>query len=313
MKRLFLSILTAAMTLVCGAQIARFGQLTITPYIAQESGFNADASRLLQNTLAYAVSVANAAGGFDKRFVITPKVDIMESATTATIPQKVSLKAQFTFYVGDGIDGTLFSSCQKELTGIGNTQQQAILAAIRKINAKDKALQEAITEGRERIEQYYQATAPKIIAEARSLMTSYKYEEAMATLSVIPRVCKEYEKAQEMIAECASRSIENANHELLIKARSAWSANPDEAGAMKAASYLADITNPSDKIKAATDQLTSEMEKHLTDMAKQKLSVEKQRIKSEENVRKEGIKATANVVGQIVNAFSPVYKVSKWF
>lgn len=313
MKRLFLSILSAAMTLACGAQAARFGQLTITPYIAQESGFDANASRLLQNKLAYAVSIANASGGFDKRFVITPKVDIMESATTATIPQKVSLKAQFTFYVGDGIDGTLFSSCQKEQTGIGNTQQQAILAAIRKINAKDKALQEAITEGRERIEQYYQATAPKIIAEARSLMASYKYEEAMTALSAIPRICKDYEKAQEMIAECASESIENANHELLIKARSAWSASPDETGATKAASYLADITNPSDKIKAATDQLTGEMEKHLTDMAKQKLSIEKQRIKSEENVRKEGIKATANVVGQIVNAFSPAYKVSKWF
>lgn len=313
MRRFFVLILFTAATFVCCAQNAEFGRLTITPYIAPESGFDASASRLLQEKLAYAVSLANASGGFDKRFVITPKVDILQSTTTATIPQKVSLRAQFTFYVGDGVDGTLFSSCQKEVTGIGDTEKQAVLSAIRKINAKDKELQETITEGRERIEEYYKKMAPKIFAEARSLISSYKYEEAIAALAVIPRSCGDYEKAQEMMAECVSASVENANNELLVKARSAWSASPDEAGASEAAAYLADITNPSAKVTAAVNKLTAEMEARISDMAKRRLAVKKQRIISAENVRKEEIRATERVVGRIIDAYTPVYRVARWF
>ena len=45
MRRFFVLILFTAATFVCGAQNAEFGRLTITPYIAPESGFDASASR----------------------------------------------------------------------------------------------------------------------------------------------------------------------------------------------------------------------------------------------------------------------------
>ena len=102
MKHLIVTLLCAAAALAAPAQTAEFGCLTITPYVDPATGFDDATSRLLQQKLAYAVSLANASGGFDKRFVITPKADVVQQTTTATIPQKVVLRVQLTVYVGDG-------------------------------------------------------------------------------------------------------------------------------------------------------------------------------------------------------------------
>lgn len=313
MKNLYISALLLVMAVCCRAQTMEFGQLTITPYIAEESGFDAEASRLLQNKLAHAVALANASGGFDKRFVITPKVDVSSVSTTATIPQKVSLRASFTFFVGDGVEGTLFSSCNKELTGVGDTQRQAILSAIRKINAADKELQHMIEEGRNRIEKYYKAMAPKIIAEANSLMSSGKYDEATACLAVIPRSCGDYQKAQDLIAKCVNDKNETENNELLIKARAEWSANPTQEGAAEATFYLNNILNPSAKITAGVNKLTNEMRSRLSEVENKKLQLKQQRIASEEAVAKERIKAAARVAEKMADAFTPRYNIIRWF
>lgn len=313
MKHLIVTLLCAAAALAAPAQTAEFGCLTITPYVDPATGFDDATSRLLQQKLAYAVSLANASGGFDKRFVITPKADVVQQTTTATIPQKVVLRVQLTVYVGDGIDGTLFASCQKELTGIGGSRQQALQAAVRKLNARDEELQQTIVEGRERIEDYYEKMAPKLLAEARSLLREHKYDEAVATLAVVPRSCDRYEEARELAATCTRAAIDNANSELLIKARAAWSASPDEKGAAEAAAWLGAIENPSAPTSAAADKLTGEMESRLTAAARERLAVERQRIRSEENVRKKRIDASARVAGKLLDAMKPSYKVVRWF
>lgn len=313
MKRLFITLLWAVAALAATGQTARFGCLTITPYVDPATGFDDATSRLLQTKLAYAVSLANASGGFDKRFVITPKADVVQQTTTATIPQKVVLRVLLTVYVGDGIDGTLFASCQKELTGIGSSRQQALQAAVRKLNARDEELQHTISEGRERIEAYYEKMAPKLLAEARSLLREHKYDEAVATLAVVPRSCGHYGEARELAATCTRAAIDNANSELLIKARAAWSASPDEKGAAEAAAWLGAIENPSASTSAAADKLTGEMESRLTAAARERLAVERQRIKSEENVRKKRIDASARVAGKLLDAMKPTYRVVRWF
>ena len=313
MKRLFITLLWAVAALAATGQTARFGCLTITPYVDPATGFDDATSRLLQTKLAYAVSLANASGGFDKRFVITPKADVVQQTTTATISQKVVLRVLLTVYVGDGIDGTLFASCQQELTGIGGSRTQALQAAVRKLNARDEELQHTISEGRERIEAYYEKMAPKLLAEARSLLRENKYDEAVAALAVVPRSCARYGEARELAATCTRAAIDNANDALLVKARAAWSAAPDENGAAEAAGLLAEMEHPSARAKAAADKLSAEMESRLTAAARERLAVERQRIRSNENVRKKRIDASARVAGKLLDAMKPTYRVVRWF
>lgn len=313
MKTLQATVLLLLLS-VCGqAQTMEFGQLTITPYISEESGFDAEASTLLQDKLAHAVALANASGGFDKHFVITPKVDIYNATTTATIPQKVSLKASVTFFVGDGIDGTLFTSCHKDMAGVGDSRRGAILSAIRKIDPADKELQGMIAEGRERIEQYYKAMAPKIIAEARTLISSGHYDEAMAQLAIIPRSCGDYDKAQSLMSDCAQKQIDNNNMQLIVKARAAWSANPDKDGATEAAAYLNDIETPSAKITAEVNKLTGEMRSRLSEVENKQLQITQLQIASDERIRKEELKAQERLAEGIIKAATPQYRVIRWF
>ena len=135
----------------------------------------------------------------------------------------------------------------------------------------------------------------------------------MAALAVVPRSCARYEEARELAATCTRAAIDNANSELLIKARAAWSASPDEKGAAEAAAWLDAIENPSASTSAAADKLTGEMESRLTAAARERLAVERQRIKSEENVRKKRIDASARVAGKLLDAMKPTYRVVRWF
>lgn len=313
MKTIYITALLALLALCGQAQTMEFGQLTITPYISEESGFDAQASTLLQEKLAHAVAIANASGGFDKRFVITPKVDVYNATTTATIPQKVSLKATFTFFVGDGVEGTLFTSCQKDVSGVGDSRRGAILSAIRKLNPADKQLQAMIAEGRDRIEKYYREMAPKIMAGARALMSAGKYDEAMAQLAIIPRSCSQYQQAQEEISQCAQQQLDNANMEIIVKARSAWSASPDKNGAREAAACLDGIQFPSGKITAEVNRLNAEIRGRLSEVENKKLQLRQQALESNERIRKEELKAQARLAEGLIKAATPAYRIHSWF
>lgn len=61
---------------------------------------------------------------------------------------KNAVEINVGIYVGDGLDGTLYSSYNCDVKGIGNSEDQAISSAIRKVNPKQEELQEAIAKGK---------------------------------------------------------------------------------------------------------------------------------------------------------------------
>ena len=312
-KLLFTSLLLVMVSFSWGQELS-FGKITISPYIPNDTELDATATRLLKTKLSHIVTTNDAVGGFDRRFIIVPSLNVLAESETGTIPQKTSIKVSITFFVGDGVAGALFNSSNIEVTGVGDDHADAIYSAIRKVNVKDAGLQALITEAKGRIVEYYNTTAPTLIKEAEGFMASYEYEEALARLSIIPSLCSSYDKAQSLISKCGSKIIERDNNLLLTKAKTAWSANPNEIGASEACSYLSQIIISSAYYKNEVDKLTKQMRQRLTQLEDKRIELEKVKILSEERLETERINASARVTSTFVSSLpSLVFNILRWF
>jgi hypothetical protein len=256
---LFISALCFSM-ISQAAEINPTGQIVLNPYVSGLEYISPNATSLLTDKLAQAVTRAGvASSGFDQRFVIAANVQVLKEETTSTIPAKTAIELSVTFYVGDGMEGNLFSSYNTGVKGFGSSRSSACQSAMRRINVQDPGLKECIETGKRKIVSYYNAEAGNILSKAKSLAQSTRYDEALATLLTIPSACNAYSQAQSLVAQYGGKAVENANRELIIQATAAWSASPTEQGARQARNILMHIDNPSQAIVSEAQSLSNQM------------------------------------------------------
>lgn len=314
MRKIIFTFLLLVLSSFSWGQESSFGKITISPFIPEDTELDATATRLLKTKLNQIVTTNDAVGGFDRKFIIVPSLNVLTESETGTIPQKTSAKVSITFFVGDGVAGVLFNSSNIEVTGVGDDHADAIYSAIRKVNVKDAGLQALITEAKGRIVEYYNTTAPILIKEAEDFMASYEYEEALMRLSVIPSLCSSYDKAQSLISKCGSKIIERENYSLLTKAKAVWSANPNEFGATEASSYLSQVIISSSHYKNEVDKLTNQMRQRLAQLEDKRIELAKVKILSEERLEAERINASARVTSTFISSLpSLVFNILRWF
>jgi hypothetical protein len=314
MKKTFFIIIFLLLCFSGVGQDMEFGRITITPYIPRESNLDVTSANLMRNKLNQAITASDAGGGFDARFVVVPLVNVLSETETATIPQKTSAKISITFFIGDGVSGILFDSYNIETVGVGDNHNGAIYAAIRKINVKDGGLQTVLLEGKKRILEYYNNAIPKLISEAEGFIAKLDYENALAKLSVIPSVIDDYSRVQQLITDCGGKIIERDNNAYLNKAKAAWSASPNEKGAKEAEEYLDKIIISSQFYKGEVEKLYRQMSQRLSELETQRMELAKVKIESEERLKTEKIKASAQVATAFFSALPKlVYNILRWF
>ena len=215
------------------------GLISLNPYVPETENLGQNANSMLISKLQQIATANGMSGaGFDNRFIITAHIQKLKSSQTQTVPQKNAVEINVGIYVGDGLDGTLYSSYNCDVKGIGNSEDQAISSAIRKVNPKQEELQEAIAKGKKMILNYYDKMSGNIIQTAKSTAASGKYEDAINMLFAIPMSNKDFQTAQSLIAQYGRTSLEQKNLDIVRQARSAWSANPTEEGATAANEIL---------------------------------------------------------------------------
>ena len=314
MKTLFLAIIFVLLSANIKGREMEFGQITITPFIADNIELDETGEKLLYTKLNQIITKGEASGGFDRRFVITPFINVLSESTTATIPQKVSAKISFTFFIGDGVSGSLFGSKELEITGVGDNHKNAVYSAIRKIGTNDEGLQQLISDSKNRIVKYYNTVSPNLINEAKSCMAEADYETAISKLSTIPSMCDEYDTAQKMIVECGGKILDRDNNNLLTKAKAAWSSNPNVYGAREANEYISQICVTSSSLKREIDKFTNEIRARLVQIENKEIELERARIASQENIEKEQIAASARIATSVFNALPKIaYHIFNWF
>jgi cell division septum initiation protein DivIVA len=292
-----------------------FGKITINPVLPEELELGSTAKDILVNKLEQVVTIAGMTGtGFDNRFVIVPRINIVNENTTASIPQKVSLRALITIYIGDGVAEALFSSYTMDVTGVGSNHDDAICSAIRKINVQDERLQTMIIQAKGRIIEYYESNGAKILQTAKALAKSGEYDAAISRLYIIPSLSIYFKEAQQLVGIYSSNIIKRSNQDLITKARSVWSADPTTDGAERASEILSEISDATKEQRGAVERLQSEMQIRLNKVEDKGLALRAQMIQSAENIERDRLRVAEKIASAYYsNRPKVVYHVGSWW
>lgn len=112
-KQIFISI---AFALICSASAQAqttkdIGLICLNPHIPETEALGQKATSMLTSKLQQIATTNGMSGaGFDNRFIITAHIQKLKSSQTQTFPQKNAVEISIGIYVGDGLDGTLYSS-----------------------------------------------------------------------------------------------------------------------------------------------------------------------------------------------------------
>lgn len=308
-------IVLLSLCLTTLAQTAKdVGAICLNPYIPESEGLGPQTTRMMKNKLVQAATANGMSGsGFDDRFVITAHVQILDISETQTYPQKTVLNANISIYVGDGLDGTLFSNYVMEAKGLGDDKDQAIASAVRKINPNAPELQAAIQKGKEKIMAYYDRMAPQIVSKAEATAAAGNYDDAITMLLAIPVSNKNYAAAQRLVGQYSSTALDSKNLAVVARARSAWSANPTEEGAAEAQAILDGVDLPSPKVLAAVQKLSNEMAARLKAVSDREYRLEVKKANDEKEVAIATVNAAASVARAYYNNRPKVvYHIHWW-
>ena len=113
------------------------------------------ASRILLNKLKQIVS-KHGMGGGGSRHILTCDVNEISKDITPTAPPMIAYNLGITFYIGDGQDGTLFTSDHMTLKGVGVTETKAYISALKRISTSNAAIKSFVEEGKRKILEYYE-------------------------------------------------------------------------------------------------------------------------------------------------------------
>lgn len=328
MRKLLIMLLFVLTLTASGQEYNQMEEtICITPYIPDETQLPDDKSaQLLLDKLTQIVTLNGLSNkGYENRFVISAHVYHISKSRTATIPARTVVKMSLTLYVGDGEEGTLFSSVSKELKGVGNNYEEACHSALYKIRTNDKDIVQCLDIGKSRILSYYDNIGENIIQQAESMAANADYDAAISSLFTIPMQCVHYQRAQDMIAKFNEERIETNNKNLLVKARATWYAHMDENGAEQAMSIMNEVIYPSKDISNQINKLCAEISVRLKSISDKKWQMDMQQmqnrhkeemahIQSDKERSLAYIKSAASVAKALAeNQPKVVYRIYHWW
>lgn len=226
-----------------------FGRITLSTYIDRgKTKLPPTSYNVLQNKLTNIVTQNGFGSAMGERFIITANCNLLTKDITATVPPMHAYTVDVTLYVGDGIDGTLFSTYSLTCKGVGETEDKAYLAAIKNIKANNPEIKAFLDEGKTRILEYYNSRCDFLITDAKSQAALENYDEALYMLLSIPDACKDcYMRAQSELPGIYKNKIDMECAAHLNQARSVWmsrgSAGDARDAAWEASMLLSEI-NP---------------------------------------------------------------------
>lgn len=219
-----------------------------------------------------------ASQGVNPQIIVAPILTETDYGITSALPQKHKINYSVTIYIGNILTGEIFNSINKTLIGVGDSKDLAIMNAISSISANDSEITNLISGAEQKIINYYNTNGEILLDEAVGYIKNHKYEEALAILNSIPKVCMElYRKSSKLRFDAISEYMENNSEIMLNDLKATLGTERDNIGGFseKAMTIYRNIPSGS-KVKKEADKIYSDYVKSLNPDAK---------LKHEQNMR----------------------------
>lgn len=273
------------------------GRIALNAYIPEQvEGLTPIARTNLENKL-HQIAVKNGMGGFafEPRFIITANVTVLSKNVTPTAPPMHAYTMEVTFYIGDAMDGKLFSTESVTLKGVGDTESKAYISAFKNLNTNDSRFTQMIETGKRAIIEYYNSKCDFIIGEAKGLANIHDYDAAIYKLITVPDVCKDcYMKCQNILGPLYQEKIDHDCQVNLLQAQNFWTANQDGYGADKAGECLNKI-DPMSKCYGDAFALSERIAKRIYELDKREWRFALKRWQDVVDIEKLRIKAARDI------------------
>lgn len=209
MRLLYVSLFLLLLTNPLRAQ--EESRIYITPYIDTEmTNFNASTANIVENRLKRIVSDNGmGATGEYPRFILTSDINISDKQITASAPPIIAVTLDVTLFLGDGIEGVLFSSYTTSVKGVGRTEDQAYKMALNKISPRSQEIQDFLAASKSEITAYYEDQCELIIEQSKNKASRGNFDEAIYDLLEVPSVAKTcYSKTLDLAVDLTRRKLE---------------------------------------------------------------------------------------------------------
>lgn len=184
--------------------------------------------------------------GYNERFVLTAKVNILSKDIVPSAPTRISQKVEVIFLIGDVVDNKLFETSSLIVSGIGTNETKAVVSAFQQINVKNEQFKDFLKSAKQKIVNYYTNNCDALIFQARTLAEMQEYDKAIHILITVPNVCNDcYKRSQEALIPIYTKKINEEGVTLLNKAKAEWARNPTAEGASDAFALTSAINSQS--------------------------------------------------------------------
>jgi hypothetical protein len=218
-------------------------RIKLNVYIPISINMPNEAKGQLENKLNQITSSFGLGGNeYNPRFVITVVPNVLSKQIISGAPTLISQNIDFTFYIGDGIDNTLFSSVNISTTGVGENLTKSYIEAIKGISTNDIKLKTFLNDGKDKIIDYYLSNCEIFLKKSETLVKQGKYDEAIYELNSIPPACQScYMKCQDRLIIYFQQKIDIDCAEKINQANSVWTSTQNGTSARKASQILISI------------------------------------------------------------------------
>lgn len=313
MKKLFLILCLLIQSGMGWCQQIDSNGISVTPYVAENSGIPASAYTVLETKLTNIITSAGMHASPNQAFILTAHIVVLSEDVTATTPPQYAYTLGINLYFGDGMNGNLYSSADFEAKGVGTSKAKAYLMALKNLNPKDPKLKAMLKEGENRVIDYYLSQGPSIIREAQTLANNQQYDQAFYVLDQIPSACPAlYAQATALKMDIYNKIISEEGASALAEARAVWNAGQDRVAADKAGRILAKI-NPQSPAYREAQMLASQIAERVNALDNREWNFTLQQQRDETEVRKETLRAAKEVaIAQAKNQPKTVYRIYWW-
>ena len=264
--------------------------------VAVHSGqtlFDDNALRLLGSKMKALLSANGISSAGYCGIVLCPTVDVGGKQVIEGGMRNITVfDFQLSLTVVNVVTGNEFGTMSMPLRGEGYSERDACLTALRKINAADKRFAGFLEESSKRVEDYYTKNTSSLITSAQTKAKMEQYEDALALLLSYPSTLSGYDKVAAAAVKIYEQWQSNVCGQIMQKARTAYSTGDyDTAAEMLGevdmqSSCAADAKKLADEIRKAVGKERAEELQLYKEQLRTAAEIEKQRIKSAENVAK---------------------------
>lgn len=290
MKKLLSAISILILSLSAFAQMTDETRIAVTPVMPEYGNIPQAAQNALFSKLQRVISTNGMAESAGERFVLTPRVDMIESGVTSA--GMILLKLEITFIFGDVVEDKIYGSATVNTTGVGDSEEKCYTKAFQVLKPNHPALVSMFNKAKSDIVSYYNDNAEFLFKDIDRLAGMGQYEEAITKAVTVPPVCRDvYLQCQDkalQIYETRSTAQKQAEIEavnkqgsvLLQQARSAWAVKHNYESAQAALTLLAQI-DPAAACRADADSFLSEINTTLRAKEKAEAAASAARAKAE--------------------------------